>query len=776
MQSRMDTVTSLKPPIDLAPSENRVIAKQIELAGTVQGVGFRPFVYRVADRLGLTGWVKNLFGHVVIHVEGDMERVQTFKDTLINQPPPNAIPLLLTEKPIRASGALDFHILASDPESTGEVSIPLDRYLCNACELELSAPDNYRFHYPFIACSDCGPRYSMLNRLPYDRPNTTMADFELCPVCNEEYGSPLDRRLHAQPIACTSCGPNLELATNYKLTLDTNNASIIDRVVQRLGKGDIIALKSVGGYHLICDAANDSAVSRLRERKQRPDKPFAVMFPSLSATHHESLLDRCVVLSDLERRTLMSDSRPIVLLKRRPSDSISKYVAPNLNRLGVMLPCSPLHHLILEKFCSPIVATSGNGVGDPIVTTRDEAHLKLHAIADLFVHHNRAIARPIDDSVVTQVANHITTVRIGRGHGPIELRLPFHIDEPILGVGAHQKNTISLAWGNRLVVSPHIGDMDSPATIERFENTINDLQQLYGVSPKRIVCDLHPGYASTRWASKQNLPCFSVQHHHAHASAWALDAGVNDDSLVFVWDGVGLGEDNSLWGGEVFWGKPGSWKRIVTFSPLNVQGGNRVAKQPWRSAAAMSWQTDISWPQIRECDPNGYVAAAWAQDLNCHQTSSVGRLFDASAAISLNLFNTTYEAQGPITFEGLVEHMRVSEKCVIKRNGNASWIVDWHPLTPMLFDEKITAQVKAERFHAALVNVVLDIVNIVRTQLTFSQIGLSGGVFQNRILVEGIEKELSEQSELIVPPKQLPVNDAAISAGQIVEYAYRRLV
>ena len=297
------------------------------VSGMVQGVGFRPFVFRLASRIGLAGWVKNVFGHVVIHVEGRTENIRKFKDRLINESPPNALPLLSDEKQVSVSCTTGFHILASDPESIGEVSVPLDNYLCSACELELSDPGDRRFQYPFIACSDCGPRYSIVTRLPYDRLNTTMATFNLCEVCEEEYTSPFNRRLHAQPLACPSCGPRIELADGQGIPIDTKDHSVIESVVALLKKGEIIALKSVGGYHLICDASNDSAVARLRDKKSRPDRPFAVMFPSYETDQHEALMDRCVMLSELERHALMSDSRPIVLVKRRTSQHISKYVA-----------------------------------------------------------------------------------------------------------------------------------------------------------------------------------------------------------------------------------------------------------------------------------------------------------------------------------------------------------------------------------------------------------------------------------------------------------------
>ena len=362
------------------------------------------------------------------------------------------------------------------------------------------------------------------------------------------------------------------------------------------------------------------------------------------------------------------------------------------------------------------------------------------------------------------------------GRVPVELNLPFHIDEPILGVGAHQKNTVAIAWGSRLVVSPHIGDLNSPATVQRFENTVKDLQELYGVVAKQVVCDLHSRYTSSRWAQKQRLPCFTVQHHIAHASAWAVDVGANTNSLVFVWDGVGLGEDGNLWGGEVFWGKPGSWKRIVTFSPLRIQGADLVARQPWRSAAAMSWQTSNPWPPLNDCDPQGYVATAWKQEMNCHLTSSVGRLFDAAAATSLNIFENTYEAQGAIALEDLVEGLELHEKCVLECNGHTSWVVDWRPLSPMLFDKTLSAQAKAERFHAALIQLSIEIISTVGERLSFSQVGLTGGVFQNRVLVEGIINGLNRQGDPILLPERLPVNDASISAGQIVEYACRELL
>tara|TARA_R110002153_G_scaffold176611_1_gene329835 strand:- start:8 stop:1714 length:1707 start_codon:yes stop_codon:yes gene_type:complete len=557
-------------------------------------------------------------------------------------------------------------------------------------------------------------------------------------------------------------------------TKNTDEFAAIDSIVERIRAGDVIALKSVGGYHLICNAQDEKAVACLRRRKARPDKPFAVMFPALSQESRIRLLTACVDISAHEIALLNDSTRPILLAKTCDNTVVARNVNPSLSLLGVMLPCSALHHLILEKFEGPIVATSGNINGEPVITQNIIAQHRLRSLTDYFVHHNRDIARPIDDSIVRFVAGKSCPIRVARGFSPTELTLPYYLDEPVLGVGANQKNTVSLAWKNRLVVSPHIGDLNSPAMQSHFESAIAEIQNLYGVNAKKIITDLHPGYISSKWAKQSGCPVESVQHHHAHASAWALDTGSLLPSLVFVWDGVGLGENGRLWGGEAFWGLPGSWVRVASFLPIKLQGGNIVANQPWRSAAGMKWRCGDFDESFEEYDKDGLMYAAWKDNVNCHLTSAVGRLFDGAAFLSIGTATTTFEGQAAICFEGLFEQHQSPTKLPLNVRHNNIIEVDWRPLVPSLCDVNLSGKFKSEVFHSSLVQVICDVAQKVSERYEIEKIGLVGGVFQNCVLVEGAVKLLNQHGFNVALPNKLPVNDASISAGQVHEYAMRR--
>ena len=753
-----------------------IVAFRLEISGLVQGVGYRPFVYRNAVSLGIKGWVKNNHGKVTLHIEGQQNRVNELLDLLLNHPPQAAIPKLQSKVSSHPLSLQSFSIEQSDSSCSGDVSIPSDQYICEKCEKELGDPTNRRFQHPFINCCECGPRFSIIRNMPYDRHQTSMGEFELCERCRQEYVSPEDRRFHAQPIACQDCGPTIRLCDSAGITHSVGELSIIASIAERLDAGDTIAIKSIGGYHLICDATNENAVAKLRHKKCRPHKPFAVMFPSLNDDQNIKLLQNCVEMSEQEQELLSDKRRPIVLAKVYANSNIAKNVAPDLDILGAMLPCSPLHHLILNKFKKPIVATSGNINGEPLITDSQTAQNKLNNVTDCFVHNNRDIARPIDDSVMRIISNKALPIRIGRGFCPTEIELPFKIDEPILAVGAHQKSTVSIAWHNRLVVSRHIGDLNSPSMVSKFEACVEDIQHLYGVKPVKVVSDFHKGYASSKWASSSGYEQHTVQHHIAHASAWALDVNATESSLVFVWDGVGLGIDNTLWGGETFWGRPGNWQRVASFRPLKLQGGNIVSSQPWRSAAAMCWQCGLPQTSIESHDPEGLVFKAWKQDLNCHLSSSVGRLFDGASFASLGLASTSYEGQAGMRFECMAKVLLAPIHLPLNERNDGIFEIDWRPLMPMLFDTKLSAQYKSEVFHSSLIEVIGNVTRTMSSIFEINQVGLAGGVFQNAVLVEGAVNLLERQGFCVELPTKFPVNDASISIGQVHEFAKRRQV
>ncbi|MCP3870508.1 MAG: carbamoyltransferase HypF, partial [Gammaproteobacteria bacterium] len=525
---------------------------RIRVSGQVQGVGFRPFVYRLAHQYGLTGSVCNQMGQVEIVVQGSASAIQQFLDSLVHQAPNIAHPELISNQAISLSPQPDFIILPSQHQGKASIHVPPDYFTCPDCLAELHDPQNRRYAYPFINCTQCGPRYTLIECLPYDRPNTSMAGFTLCPACQQEYTDPLDRRFHAEPIACALCGPEIRYhASGKNQTLETGDAAL-QEALHTLRAGQIVAVKGIGGYHLMCDARDQQAVQRLRRRKNRPDKPLAVLFAADDAQPPADLV-HSVELDDITWRTLKSPARPIVLAPKHPDNTLAEAIAPGLNEIGVMLAYSPLHDLLLQLFKAPLVATSGNLSGEPVITSSHMAQQCLAPIADGFLHHNRPIVRPADDSVIRVIADKPRTLRLGRGTTPLELDLPAPLAEPVLALGGHMKATIALAWDQHLVVSPHIGEMESPRSLAVFEQLIEDLQSLFGVTAQRFLCDAHPGYASHRWAKNQTRPVTTIWHHHAHAASLFAEQNTTEMDapiLAFTWDGVGWGPDQTLWGGE----------------------------------------------------------------------------------------------------------------------------------------------------------------------------------------------------------------------------------
>ena len=558
-------------------------ARDLVITGRVQGVGFRPFVYRLAHELSLAGTVLNGSGKVFVRAEGPREQLDQLERQLLEQAPPLARPVLSSSQPAALTGLDDFTILASEASERPEIHVPPDLFTCDDCVAELSDPAERRHAYPFINCTQCGPRYTIIQGMPYDRPNTSMHGFPLCPECHAEYSSPMDRRFHAQPLACPACGPQLAF---HQGTATSERDQALADALDVLESGGVLAVKGVGGYHLMCDAADDEAVQRLRDRKHRPDKPLAVMFPQEGQDGLDGLR-RHLEPGTPEASAVIDPARPIVLIRQKEVHALAPGLAPGLKEIGAFLPYSPLHHLLLSRFGRPLVATSGNISGEPVITDRQGATERLGGIADAFLHHDRPIVRPADDPVLRVIANQARPIRLGRGTAPLEFELPFRLDRPLLATGGQMKNTVALGWNNRIVVSPHIGELDAPRTRDVFEQVIADLQDLYDVRAECIVTDLHPGYAGSRWADRQTLPVIQVQHHAAHASALAAEHPDIGTWLMFTWDGVGLGDDQTLWGGEALLGRPGAWRRTASFRPFTLTGGDAAGREPWRSAAAL---------------------------------------------------------------------------------------------------------------------------------------------------------------------------------------------
>ncbi len=746
-------------------------ARDLVLSGRVQAVGFRPFVWRAAQQFGLAGWVRNGVGRVEIHVEGDDAAIDGFTAALTNAAPKLARPVLQHCVATTASGMSGFRILSSAATDSADIHLPPDLFCCDDCLAELRAPDARRHRYAFTNCTQCGPRYSIIAALPYDRAATAMADFSLCPHCRGEYENPADRRFHAEPLGCPSCGPQLEFSD---IATSVRGDAALDACVAALRAGAIMAVKGIGGFHLLCDATDDAAVRRLRARKHRPDKPLAVMFPQRGADGLDAIR-ACAELDEIQASSLIDPARPIVVVPWRAGYPLSPQVAPGLNEIGAFLPYSPLHHLLLAELNRPLVATSGNLSGEPVLTANDEAMFRLSTVADAFLTHDRAILRPADDSVVRVIAGRARPIRLGRGVAPLEIECStIEFSRPTLAVGGHDKVTVALGWGRRAVVSPHIGDLSSPRGRAVFAQVITDLCALYQLRPEQVLCDLHPGYGSTNWARAQPLPVRRVQHHAAHASALAGERPEVARWLIFAWDGVGLGDDGTLWGGEALIGTPGAWRRAASLRQFRLGGGDAAARQPWRSAAALMWEAGLQWTPPRTllgAADAALVESAWRHDIAQVRSSAAGRVFDAAAALTLGLGEASFEGHGPMLLEALAgghEH-RDGVELPLARDARGIWRTDWAPLLPLLADAGRPAEWRAALLHESLARAIAAQAEMLGRQDGFDAVGLTGGVFQNRVLSERVSRLLTEAGMCVHLPSLLPGNDGGLAFGQLIE-------
>jgi hydrogenase maturation protein HypF len=745
-------------------------AQRWHIGGGVQGVGYRPYVYRLARSLRLTGWVRNNAGAVEIHAEGAAESLEAFAQALFSGPPPTARARLLARRPVPRECRPAFTILTSAADGERHARLPLDLASCRECIAELNDPRARRHRYPFINCTQCGPRYTIIRDLPYDRGNTTLSEFDLCTACADEYANPDDRRFHAQALACAECGPTVYWVAAGQERVRESRA--LAAAVEALRAGKIIAVRGVGGYHLLCDASSDAAVLRLRQRKGRRAKPLAVMIPCAG----EDGLAQVRLVANIahEESAALSDaSRPIVVLRRISHATICASVSPNLADIGVMLPYSPLHCLLLDDFGAPLVATSGNVRGEPVLTDPDEAQERLAPIADGFLHHNRPIARPAEDPVVRFMAGAVRPLRMGRGTAPIELELSTPVSVPTLAVGAYQKSTVALAYGYRAIVSPHLGDQSTPRGRAIFAQTILDMQRLYGIRAERVLHDAHPQFPSTRWALDGAVPATAIWHHHAHASAVAGEYRREAPMLCFTWDGVGLGSDRTLWGGEALLGNPGSWRRVASFRPFKLPGGERAAHEPWRTALSLCWQTGVTWARGASRGESWRGGAslrqAFDRDLNSPITTSVGRLFEAASALCDVCMESSFEAEPALRLEALCESREQPVALPLERDAAGLWRTDWMPLLALLLDQRRTQSFRAARFHSSMAHALLAQAIAVRDEARVTCVGLAGGVFQNRVLTEHASSLLEQAGFEVLIPKLLPLNDAATSFGQLLE-------
>ncbi|MFZ6182796.1 carbamoyltransferase HypF [Nannocystis pusilla] len=738
----------------------------ITLRGVLQAVGFRPFVYRLAAQMGLSGWVRNEADGVRLEVEGSAEPVRVFVDALRRRPPPGALIFALVSRPVAPRGETGFRILASHAADASGTGLPPDSAPCDDCVREIATPGERRHRYPFTHCTSCGPRWSVIEALPYDRARTTLRSFSLCSDCAREYEEPTDRRFHAQPIACPHCGPRLA-ALDATGSAVASGEDAIAAAVQVLREGRICALKGVGGYQLLVDATDPSAVARLRRRKRREEKPFAVMFPSLAALRRD-----CEVTDD-EMRTLLSPAAPIVLVRRARLSSLAAEVAPNNPYVGAMLASSPLHRLLLSDVDRPMVCTSGNLSSEPICIDDAEALDRLGAVADLFLAHDRPIARPLDDSLTRMGPTGLEILRRARGFVPRSF--PRAEDGPtVLCLGGHLKSTIALAVGREVVVSQHLGDLDCEPARALLGRTTRDLLRFLGARPEVIACDLHPDYASTRLAealaAEHHVPLERVQHHHAHVAACAAEHGLAGPLLGLAWDGVGYGEDGDLWGGEALVCEGARALRFAHLRSFRLPGGEAAVREGCRAAAGALHAMDsaafsaiaAAWFSPRELAVFG---AMLRSGFNSPRTTSVGRLFDVVAALAGVRDHSSFEGQAAMELEYAAEGVEDAAPYPLSLRGDAPIVVDWEPLVLEVVADRrrgVPVAVVSARFHEALAWLAAELARLA----AIPAVALAGGCFQNLRLATSARKRLEAAGFTVYSPALAPPNDGGLSLGQ----------
>ncbi len=727
--------------------------------GTVQGVGFRPYVYRLSHELGLGGWVLNDSQGVLLEVEGGADPVVEFFARLEAEAPPLASVERVVREDRLPEGDSEFTIRASPANGRPSAPVTPDTATCEDCLRELFDPADRRHRYPFINCTNCGPRFTIVRGVPYDRPLTTMAGFQMCAECLAEYEDPSDRRFHAQPNACPVCGPAVSLV-GASASGDT-----ISVAAGRLRAGAILAVKGIGGYHLACRADDEAAVARLRARKHREDKPFALMAATLEAA------GELVELGEPERRLLTSSRRPIVLARRRAGAAVAPSVAPGNDELGVMLPYSPLHHLLLADLGVPLVLTSGNVSDEPIAFTDQDALERLAPLADLFLLHDRPIETRTDDSVVRISAGRPLFVRRSRGYVPDSLPLPGGADRPLLACGAELKNTFCLAKGERAWVSHHIGDLENYETLRSFTDGIEHFQRLFDVHPGVLVHDLHPEYLSTKYAlERQDVRLIGVQHHHAHLAAALAEHDEPGPAVGVIYDGSGWGGDGTVWGGEILFGDRRKFERVGNLRAVPLPGGERAVREPWRMAVAWLTEAGLDTDEpLGGVDPARWRAVgALVQGADrglAPLTSSVGRLFDAVAALCGLRTTINYEGQAAIELERVAQGVQRPYGIEVARDGT----LDPRPLIRELATDVRRgepAHALAARFHAGLALATVEAACRAASANSVDVVVLSGGVFLNRRLLAAVERGLSERGLRVLVPRRLPPGDGGISFGQ----------
>jgi hydrogenase maturation protein HypF len=754
--------------------------------GIVQGVGFRPTVYNLARELGLKGFVTNTSGGVIIEVEG--EAAAGFETALRNSLPPLARVESVEAHELPPAGYTEFKIIES-AEAGGFTHVSPDISICADCLKELLDPSDHRYQYPFINCTNCGPRYSITKKVPYDRPNTTMTVFPMCPRCSAEYHDPSNRRFHAQPNACPECGPQVQLKITGDKFQSVEKTDPIAAAIDLLKQGAIVAIKGIGGFHLCCDASNEDAVKLLRERKMRRNKAFALMAPDV-----ETIRKFCLVSHD-EEAVLRDMRRPIVLLRKRPDSALTESIAPKNRYLGFMLPYTPLHYLLFhynpgsavpeKTHFDAIVATSGNLSEEPIVTDNEEAVERLAGLADAFLLHNRDIFMRVDDSVVRVSGGKTLFIRRSRGYAPQAIILNEEMPD-VLGAGAEVKNTFAITKGNAAIVSQHIGDMENLETLRFFEETLNNLKQVYRCDPVAIAYDLHPGYLATAWAiekiAEDRISGFSVQHHYAHIAAVMAGHDIRDKVIGVAWDGSGYGEDGNIWGSEFLVCDLNGYERAAHLAYVPLPGGEKAIRENWRIAVSYLRQTfgDEAGKYLKDTGFEGRFGKKKI-DLILHimndralspMSCGAGRLFDAVSALAGICYESTYEGEAAVALESaLPDDGEVSDQTLYSYTVSDTnpEIIDVSGMISDVVSDIINAvpsSIISLRFHNAVIKIIIDMTCRIRNESGIDRVALSGGCFQNAYLLQGVTEGLKALGFTVLINEAVPCNDGCVSLGQ----------
>lgn len=738
----------------------------IKVKGIVQGVGFRPFVYNLAIKHDIKGWVNNDEKGVNILLYAQEESIENFiLELKSNSPILAKIDSIRIRKITKKQEYKSFEILDSSTSKNKTTIISPDISICEECIKDINDINNFRYNYSLTNCTNCGPRYSIIETIPYDRSNTSMKEFKLCQNCQEEYENPANRRYHAQPVSCEVCGPNVTLYNKNNIVI-SNNIEAIKKTAELLDKGYIIAIKGLGGFHLMCDATNDNIVNKLRVVKNRPTKPYALMFNNINT------IKRYTKINIIEEEILTSKERPIVLVNKKENTIISKFVAPNVNKLGCFIAYTPLHYLLFRYINKPLVATSANLKDEPIIRTKEEITDKLEDVIDFVLDYNREIINTCDDSIIQNVRKYNIKLRNARGYAPTSIKLKKELQKKILSLGANQKSTISIAFKNNLILSPHIGDLNSIESAEYFERTINTFKRFYDFEPDVIICDKHPNYESTKFAMKikeknPNIKLVQVQHHYAHILSVMAQENIEKEVLGFAFDGTGYGDDGNIWGGEVLLSSRKEFKRVKHIKYFRLIGGEIAVKEPKRVALSLLFDT-FSLDEVLAMDIPTVKAfkdteikmfyTMWQKGLNSPLCSSIGRLFDAISSFADILQVQTYEGETGLQIEQNYDKSIISSYSyeIFEEE------IDLRPMIKEIINEK-NKKLICSKFINTLVNLILEISNIYKN----FPVVLSGGVFQNKILLEILLDEFEKEGREFYFNIDIPSNDGGISIGQI---------